>query len=436
MFQFERAVCVSLARRNDRWQNFHNRLPADWPFRTVERFDAVDGKKVPAPQWWKAGPGAWGCYKSHLRILEQCLENDIDSCLFMEDDAVCCEDFVARTQTFFKNLPEDWSMIYLGGQHLGTATSPPIQVNPHVYIPFDVNRTHAFGVRGRTMMQTLYKHLNAFKDWKTGFHIDHQLGQIHRQRSNPIYCPSEWLIGQDEGTSDVSGRKVVLRFFPAAESYSAVEKDFVCVMGLHRSGSSCLAMMLHKLGVHMGNDLGGYEAIRGGGGEAAGLVNICESAMPFPSQDIECWPGRLQANFLTWIRERQKEVEDDERLAGGKHPNLCAMGSLLETTLKGRMKVIHINRPLQESIDSLVQREPAQDSKVITNLQKFLWKSKQEFLRKTNVPVLTVEYDDVLKKPTEVVDRIVNFLGIEPLESQRANAIAHPKPKYRHFVST
>ena len=132
-------------------------------------------------------------------------------------------------------------------------------------------------------MEVVYKHLNAFKDWRKGNHIDHHLGRLHRQRYYPIYCPSQWLIGQEENYSDISRKYLRRRFYPAANSYDAVAEDYIVVLGLHRSGSSCLAMMLHKLGIHMGKNLVGIEGVRGGGGEAADLMKICEKAMPFLS---------------------------------------------------------------------------------------------------------------------------------------------------------
>jgi hypothetical protein len=431
MFQFERVVCVSLARRQDRWQKFLDQLPSDWPFEPVELFNAVDGKKSPAPDWWRAGNGAWGCLKSHLNILEECLQHGIESCLFLEDDAVCCDDFSNRVGKFLGSLPDDWGMIYLGGQHLWGKRNPPIQVNPDVYIPYNVNRTHAFAVRGKPMMRALYKHLNAFQGWQKAQHIDHHLGRLHQRRENPIYCPNEWLIGQDEGRSDISWKELKLRFFPPADNYPAVDNDFVCVMGLHRSGSSCLAMMLHKLGVHMGNRLVGYEGRHGGGGEAHGLAQICEQAMPFPQREIKGWQGKLQARLLGWIRDRQNEANDQGTLAGGKYPHLAAMGELLETTLQGRMKVIHASRPLSESIESLVKREPNIKREKIAKLQEFLWESKNAFLSQTNAPVLNVEYRDVLKEPERAVKAIIRFLDINPSQDQIDAAIKHPKPAYR-----
>src|ERR1700694_5559510 len=58
---------------------------------------------------------------------------------------------------------------------------------------------------------------------------------------------------------------------------------FVAVIGLHRSGSSCLAGVLHNLGVHMGDELIGYEPT--GGFEATGLAAVCEAAYPFPNTE-------------------------------------------------------------------------------------------------------------------------------------------------------
>ena len=432
--QFERVACVSLKRRPDRWDRFQTNLPDDWPFKKVERFNAVDGNRVPAPAWFRPGSRAWGCYKSHLNILESCLQNGVDSCLFLEDDAVFCEDFSLRVRSFMSQVPDDWGMIYLGGQHLNGRQHPPIQIKPDVYIPYDVNRTHAFAVRGQPMMRKLYRHLNAFKDWIDGHHIDHHLGQFHRQRANPVYCPAKWLVGQAEGRSDICGKNLKSRYFPDAESYQPVNIDFICVLGLHRSGSSCVAMMLHKLGVHMGDQLTGYKSVRGGG-EAADLARICETAMPFPETRLKCRSGELQAKLLDWIRDRQQESDHFNSLAGGKYPHLCAFGSVLETTLKGNMKVIHTSRPLEESIESLVKQEPMQSPRKLTELQKYLWDCKQDFLQKTNVPVLSLEYEDILSDPAQVVDRIIRFLDLAPTADQREDAIAHVQPKHRHHSS-
>ncbi len=53
-------------------------------------------------------------------------------------------------------------------------------------------------------------------------------------------------------------------------------------------------MILHHLGVHMGNQLGGYEST--GGGEAIGLAKLCERAMPFPKVEPVIWTRNSRGN--------------------------------------------------------------------------------------------------------------------------------------------
>jgi len=98
-----------------------------------------------------------------------------------------------------------------------------------------------------------------------------------------VYTPDQWLVGQLPSRSNICGRIWdETRFFNDARNADHSDSPFFAVLGPHRSGSSCVAMLLHHLGVHMGNELGGYEGT--GGGEAKGLADICESVMRFPSK--------------------------------------------------------------------------------------------------------------------------------------------------------
>jgi len=103
----QRTTCITLDYRQDRWDRFQSELPTDFGdfFPLPERYQAIAGKKCPHPPEWKAGGGAWGCYRSHLRILEECLNNEIDSCLFLEDDAVFLPNFGTKLREFINDLP-------------------------------------------------------------------------------------------------------------------------------------------------------------------------------------------------------------------------------------------------------------------------------------------------------------------------------------------
>jgi len=101
----ERCFLMNLDRRDDRLREWMQQLPQPWPFPNVERFAAIDGRKLSTPEQWRAGNGAWGCYRSHLLILEKCLLEGIDSYVVFEDDAV------RRCRTFWKNAFENSALL-------------------------------------------------------------------------------------------------------------------------------------------------------------------------------------------------------------------------------------------------------------------------------------------------------------------------------------
>ena len=215
----ERCFLVNLDRREDRLKEWLQQLPDPWPLPEPERFAAIDGRRCATPPQWRAGNGAWGCYRSHCLILEKCLIEGIDSYVVFEDDAGFVKDFADRFEQYANELPADWGLAYLGGQHLFAGKHPPQRVSEHVYRPYNVNRTHAFMVRGRENMKALYRHLH-WNDWQQRHHIDHHLGRFIQRRyeslvqgknvqreSIAVYTPDRWMVGQLPTKSNICGRK-------------------------------------------------------------------------------------------------------------------------------------------------------------------------------------------------------------------------------------
>jgi len=220
---FSKCYVVNLDRRPDRWERIKRDVMPYWPFAPIERFSAIDGKKARPPAWWKAGLGAWGVYRSHLDLLEKCLNDGTHSVFILEDDAVLIQGFADKAAAFIEAVPNDWGMIYLGGQHLDMANHPPEKVNDQVFRAWNVNRLHAFGVT-RPHMGAIYQWLNR-KDWQfhrgendqpAQDHIDHHVGRLHMSRRVPVYTPRTWLIGQSEGQSNICGKTLETRFWDAS----------------------------------------------------------------------------------------------------------------------------------------------------------------------------------------------------------------------------
>lgn len=423
------------------------RLPKDWPFREVEVVRAVDGRLCKHPEWWRQGGGAWGCYRSHVAILEDALNRGTNSVLIFEDDATFCDNFADAAERYVHALPDDWIQAYLGGQHLKKAK--PLDGNPLVVQAQNINRTHAYAVRGREGITTLYRWLNETPQWVNRNHIDHHYGRLHKAAPAGYYAPAQWLCGQAGGRSDISWKETGERWWVrgdvAPEARDLVVHttppltnggQFIAVVGLHRSGSSCVAMMLHKLGVNMGDRLVGWESRNGGGGEAAGLAKICERAARFPSAGLTQPADQVARNLRHWIGGRVTKARKTGIRVGGKYPHLCAMGGMLKDICGKGLRVVHCNRPLAESIDSLQRRSRAAkgwlnaSDEQCERVQQWLWEEKTRFI--SSLPqkqVLTVEYADVLSRPSLVVERMVGFLGLRPTEEQRSSAVSHVKQK-------
>lgn len=200
--QIDRVVVISLRRRPERLAAFEARLPADWPWPRPEPWAAIDGQLVPKPDWFSGSPGAWGCYQSHNRILEECLGAGVERVAIFEDDATFVPDFAYRLAEYAAALPADCGQAYLGGQHL----APPSPVNELVVKAGNINRTHAYALVSRKAIEALYRHQHSGKHWNGRHHVDHHYGRAQRAGVVAAYAPTRWLCGQAAGTSDIANR--------------------------------------------------------------------------------------------------------------------------------------------------------------------------------------------------------------------------------------
>jgi len=192
---FERVYVINLKRRPDRLRAFWARLERyGWPFKRPEVYPAIEGDKVGVPPEFTQGGGAYGCRMSHLRILQDCLMDDVQSVLILEDDADITEGFPERVAEFLAKEPSDWEGIMLGGQH----PAPPIPTEiPGVVRVRYAQRTHAYAARPSYMKALRRGWGNAT------VHIDWLMRDWQHQHI--VYAPDPWLIGQAGGRSDIRG---------------------------------------------------------------------------------------------------------------------------------------------------------------------------------------------------------------------------------------
>lgn len=204
MVHFDRVHLINLDRRPDRLEKFWLRYPyaattqARMPL--PQRVSGLDGEKLGKPAWFSQQAGAWGCLRTHLQLIEQAI-NSGESIFIWEDDCVFAEGFGSRLAAFLDHVPDDWQMIYLGGLHRNPVDYPPIPVNDHVHLGRCITTTYAYGIRNTFLRELYHQLLNAEQH-----HIDQMLARLQAANLWRIYCPVPWLVGMDEGMSDICGR--------------------------------------------------------------------------------------------------------------------------------------------------------------------------------------------------------------------------------------
>jgi len=442
---FQKVFVINLDRRADRWAEFTEGLPKDWPFVAPTRVSAVDGKDFGTPpSFWTAGSGAWGCYRSHVRILEQCLAEGIESVLILEDDAVFSPTFTEDVKEYLAHVPMDWEMLYLGGQHLKAMVREPLAVNEFIDQPYNVNRTHAFAVRGKSFMQKLYRHLHDWENWRRKHHIDHHLGRLVQKQEDQIYSTGKWLVGQREGKSNISGKNFSnARFWVPGSAKSLMgnttDLPFVAVLGLHSSGSSCLAGVLHHLGLYLGKHLTGFYGSNPEGScgfEAKGLMKLCESMFSFTETLKKKTQAERTRKLRAWIKKCCYEAQGKGKLAAGKYPHLCQLGRELESACGKGLKVITIDRPLELSVKSLQKRSGLGSdtrNKLLAEHQHWLATGKEQIAGKmASDRLLRISYEELLKDSETQIKKIIRFLGIVPTPDQISRAVLSVDPARCH----
>lgn len=216
---FDRVYVINCAHRPDRLEDTKKHLEetkmADND--KVHYYPAIIGDWTTCPADWRSGRGAWGCLRSHQRILEDVLHTrddqgqlTLNNVLIMEDDIIFKDNALQKLNEFMEVVPDDWGQIYLGGQHRRTKVETGLT---NVVIGKSVNRTHAYAVNKSTFTH-LYRHISYATDYrKTTKHIDHQLELAHRREDWKVYCPEEWIVGQRAGSSNINGRVNKTKFW-------------------------------------------------------------------------------------------------------------------------------------------------------------------------------------------------------------------------------
>jgi glycosyl transferase family 25 len=194
---FPHKVCINLDRRTDRWQKMLERF-AQHDIQQVERFPAVCSENTAIPAEWAHLPGAYGCLRSHLTIIEQARNEARQSVLILEDDAVFAPELNDMFASSIDQLPADWDMLLFGGLH----GEPPQPVSPNV-----MKVTYSLSTYAYALKHTIYDGFIEVNRRATRV-LDENTRQLQKRFN--CYCFMPHLAWVEEDYSDVTDERTNL----------------------------------------------------------------------------------------------------------------------------------------------------------------------------------------------------------------------------------
>jgi hypothetical protein len=197
----------------------------------------------------------------------------------------------------------------------------------------------------------------------------------------------------------------------------------VAVVGLYDSGSTCVAGILHRLGVDMGAPY--WQNSSNNFYEPYDLSCSLRHFWREPYGD-ERTPDTTRIEILrNWVLMREALGNSN---IGAKHPLLSLSLKDMLTAWGEETKFIWCYRSLDESISQLKQRKWFGSR--TKQLQKKLWESLESFNSDHPLKFKKIEFHEMRREREKTVNDVVNFLGISPQSFQIANAITWIRPEY------
>jgi glycosyl transferase family 25 len=185
---FDKTYCINLDHRTEKWESVQ--MEFDTHGLNVNRFSATDGTKIFHGGILK--DGALGCTLSHNNIVQSAKNIGLNSVLILEDDVVFDDELNEKFVEWIKEVPEDWDMLYFGGNHNVGVTE---KFTPHLIKITNTYTTHAYALK-----ETVYDLiLKRFKNMN--FIVDVIYAEIQKQCN--AYCFSPRLAWQKAGYSDI-----------------------------------------------------------------------------------------------------------------------------------------------------------------------------------------------------------------------------------------
>ena len=195
---FDDIYCINLKNREDRWKSFLSEM-ARLNITDFKRFDAVNGKELDYTNLSynkNLLSGELGVLMSHINLIKEAKERNLDSILVMEDD-VYFTDEIYKINDYLNSIPKDWNFIYFGANH--NQNIPEI-INDKI-----CRLKHSFGLQCVAIKNTMYDRILS-DVVKLEKQIDVYYAEY--QSENKSYCFNPNIALQIVSYSDIQNKVV------------------------------------------------------------------------------------------------------------------------------------------------------------------------------------------------------------------------------------
>jgi GR25 family glycosyltransferase involved in LPS biosynthesis len=198
--RFDKVYLINLDRRQDRLENFKKEV-VKFDLGDFERFSAYDGNSIDLSEYPEnVNPGVIGLLQSNLKIIQDSKKNNYKKILIIEDDCYFTEE-VTNIDDYFKVLPEDWDLLYMGGNHnTHWGCEQPLKINDKIIKLHHTFTTHLVGIN-ETMFNTIESIL-----LNSSTPIDVLYSDLQKKHNTYSFTPAIAL--QSEGFSDIENTNV------------------------------------------------------------------------------------------------------------------------------------------------------------------------------------------------------------------------------------
>lgn len=199
----------------------------------------------------------------------------------------------------------------------------------------------------------------------------------------------------------------------------------IIVLGVHRGGTSCVAGILHNLGIPMGYDLlEASSSNKKGHFEDKEFYQLNDKFIGDWQKPIADTRNFDKEAYIKAINRRNFEFE----IWGMKDPRLC-ITIFNVYPLLSNPKVINVERSFRCSALSLAKREGMSIRKaeeIISKYDSYRLNFMKTFCDKE---YLNIRYENIIDDKVESVEMIAEFVGVNPT----LEALEFVEPKMTNF---